>query len=110
MPRETKKTNVRMSPDEYSRVASAAARLGMSTNRYFVSCALANETDGAMTDRIEAVIDQRLREQTDAIVSGLTQLTEQHDEHDSKLRERLNSALNQVLQAVGGRKKKGEMQ
>lgn len=100
MTREMKKSNIRTSAEDYRRLTDAARRAGMSTNRYLVVAGLAYAADQDQTEQIKALIDARLAQQNEAVVSVLTRLDAAHAEQDHALRDSLRGALEKVLRAV----------
>ncbi|HEU0276241.1 MAG TPA: hypothetical protein VFQ95_00240 [Rhodanobacteraceae bacterium] len=95
-----KKLTVRLTSADLQKVMAAAHRLGLSTNKYIVTAALAYDADADAAARLETLLESKLQEQTDAFAAGLAKLAQSHDEQDTALRDSLRGALQKVLAAV----------
>lgn len=98
--REVKKINVRMTCDEYARIANAAREKDTSVNRYFVDSALKNIAASVQQSAIEKVVSGAIDAQTEMLAGALSRLADEHAEQDAALRESIRSALQKVLERV----------
>ena len=96
MTRPMKKTNFRMTSEQYVRIAAAARRLGLSTNRYILTACLSYDEDSDHAVRLAALIDGRLQEQTGTIAGAMAQ---QIKAVDDALRGRYSELVSQIKSA-----------
>lgn len=98
--RNLQKINLRLGPEQMQAADQTASRLGLSRNRLIAMALAAYCTDTAQSERLEALIDARLREQSEALAAALAAADAAHAEQDKKLREDIRGALKKVLQTM----------
>ena len=91
---------VRLAPEQVRIADETANRLGLSRNRLLATALAAYCTDTEQSERIEALVDARLREQTESLATALAAIDAAHTEQDKRLREAIRGALNKVLQTM----------
>ena len=105
MTKQMKRFNLRLPPEDYARIMSAARKAGLSTNRYIVAGALAYDGGSKQIERIESAVsdavDRRFEAHTELVGEALSRVLEQQAEQDQALRTAIKSALGKVLDRIG---------
>lgn len=94
MSREMKRTNVRLTDDDYNRIAMQAHRLGWSVNKFLVQSALSSSQAMDTEARAQALAEAQTVAVIDAITGLFKQAGDQANAREKLLRDQVRDAIN----------------